>query len=339
MDALLFADPGGQLLTANDGSGPQPVVLMFPAMVLNECVGFQPIEGQPFLAYNLFAKVLLERPDAEGFFELISKKSKNLRLETKKFCTGVDSNLEPFVRFSRTHYPHSVLSAAPSTPTKRGYCGYPGAATPSRGFGGPSTPVKPRYAASKNPPFKPLTFGNDLTTPHIIVYDSRKKPFDLKTLANNNILTGRDAIDLNDSRDAYEVSFVPVYVVLFERGKLGENQVIIEKKVVEVPTVIKDDRAKKDQQAFKDSALLKASSNMAEAVDCGRDVLRGMSTEWLDPLIHVKRLGSADKWRMLIGWVKAQQGCEELSTEAGITTDFDADKARLDIADLLSLHK
>ncbi|KAJ3075518.1 hypothetical protein HDU98_007891, partial [Podochytrium sp. JEL0797] len=65
---------------------------------------------------------------------------------------------------------------------------------------------------------------------------------------------------------------------------------------------------------------------MVEAVQYGRDVLRGMSGEQLDALIRFKRLQNVDKWRLLIGWVKAQQGSEELSIEAEITTDFDADK-------------
>ncbi|KAJ3075511.1 hypothetical protein HDU98_007884 [Podochytrium sp. JEL0797] len=87
------------------------------------------------------------------------------------------------------------------------------------------------------------------------------------------------------------------------------------------------------QQDFKDSALLKAASNVLAAVDA---TCCGMHGEQLEPLIRFKRLGSADKWRLLISWAKAQQACEDLSIEAGITTDFDAVKKRDDIAGFCS---
>ncbi|KAJ3069517.1 hypothetical protein HDU98_007401, partial [Podochytrium sp. JEL0797] len=86
---------------------------------------------------------------------------------------------------------------------------------------------------------------------------------------------------------------------------------------------------------FKDLAILEAASNMVEAVEYGRDVLSGMSAEHLDSLIRFKWLGKADKWRLLVGWAKARQGCEDLSIDAGITPDFNADKGRDDIANLV----
>ncbi|KAJ3077012.1 hypothetical protein HDU98_009413 [Podochytrium sp. JEL0797] len=64
-------------------------------------------------------------------------------------------------------------------------------------------------------------------------------------------------------------------------------------------------------QKLKDAALLKAASNMT----CP---------------FRFNRLENAGKWRLLVGWAKVQQACEELSIEAGITTDFDPAKCRDD---------
>ncbi|KAJ3077010.1 hypothetical protein HDU98_009411, partial [Podochytrium sp. JEL0797] len=86
---------------------------------------------------------------------------------------------------------------------------------------------------------------------------------------------------------------------------------------------------------FKHKTLWMASSNMPEAVNCGRTVLHDMTGDQLGPAMRFPGFLTAEKWRLLIGWAKAQQSSTHISLEAGIGAPFDIEQARDDIAELV----
>ncbi|KAJ3065592.1 hypothetical protein HDU98_011059, partial [Podochytrium sp. JEL0797] len=93
-----------------------------------------------------------------------------------------------------------------------------------------------------------------------------------------------------------------------------------------------------DEQ-FKAEALLKAGDKMKEAVEGGRAVLSALGVDQLMTMIRHRRMTPVNKWRLLVGWAKARQGCEDVSIESGMTADFNAEKAREDICDFVPVAR
>ncbi|KAJ3066337.1 hypothetical protein HDU98_010379 [Podochytrium sp. JEL0797] len=46
-------------------------------------------------------------------------------------------------------------------------------------------------------------------------------------------------------------------------------------------------------------------------------------------------LDTQDRWRILVGWAKAQQGVSDLSLESGLGGGFDLDRAERDVKELV----
>ncbi|KAJ3066054.1 hypothetical protein HDU98_010619 [Podochytrium sp. JEL0797] len=166
---------------------------LFPGVILNKYYGYQPVAGQVFTSALLFMPSLLF---GRGF-ELLGNPHREV-----------------------THSRHGVI---PGTPSQT-----------------------PKFSKPK-PENKPYTLVDG--APVLPVYDCRSKQFDLVNLLKNKpivseteaILVPGDIVYIaammnlsgNKTDLVTSVAFVPLNVVLFQRGNIEEDVITFEKTVVE----------------------------------------------------------------------------------------------------------
>ncbi|KAI9338183.1 hypothetical protein BDR26DRAFT_935310 [Obelidium mucronatum] len=208
---FFFGEPAGYYLGVTTLEKKQiPASFLFPCEVLNRTDGVfrPPTENTPFLVGSIFCRSLLRSAHAEGFSDFLTKRIGSEPMP-KPFDFGVHDDVD-WIRFCRTYWPESSAKATntPMRPPPK-----PNASTPSR------TPGRRPPAANR-----PYNLNED-GVPFIPLFDCSKKDFDLKELQKNkrlaHLLPGdfvlvSATVKLDSNGD---VSFVPTFVVLFERNE------------------------------------------------------------------------------------------------------------------------
>ncbi|KAJ3075353.1 hypothetical protein HDU98_008437 [Podochytrium sp. JEL0797] len=212
-----FKTGGCQVSVKDKKIGLTPATFLFPGVILNNYYGFQPVAGQVFTSASVFMRSLLSVDGATNFLATLTEKC-DKPPAWKKWQAGTKNGVD-YVRFTRTHSTHGVIPGTPSQTPK---------------FGKPKPENKP-YTLVDGAPVLP-------------VYDCRSKQFDLVNLLKNKplvseteaILVPGDIVYIaaminlsgNKTDLVTSVAFVPLYVVLFQRGNIEEDVITFEKKTV-----------------------------------------------------------------------------------------------------------
>ncbi|KAJ3293794.1 hypothetical protein HDU79_011911 [Rhizoclosmatium sp. JEL0117] len=85
-------------------------------------------------------------------------------------------------------------------------------------------------------------------------------------------------------------------------------------------------------------ALTFVIDDVTNALQAGKEVIRDTSSEEVKDILKYQKFDAAQRWRIIIGWVKAKQGIENVSLESG-PLGLNIIQAKNDIQDLIPILK